>query len=283
MRKVLVLGLGHVGKALARNLRASGVTVVGTTTTPAKLDGLLGYADEVHVVRGTDRARVREIGSACDAVVVTVAPNVRQARNREEREATYRDALVASCESAVGACPRVLFLSSFSVYGHGGPGSAPIDETSEVRNLTEPSARYYSEAERLVLSSPQGCVLRLPDIYGAPGDLSFADRVRLAHEIMHGRGPFSADALLYIIHFEDVVAAAEHALRQQLAGIFNVCVNDTVPATNAEVFGELCRRHGLPPLEFLGQIKAPTRAISASKLYATGYRPTHTDPNYPLR
>ena len=283
MNKVLILGLGHVGKALAQRLRAEGVTVVGTTTTPDKVEGLKAFADEGQVARGTDAEKIREIAAGVDAIVTTVAPNVRQARNREEREATYRDALVASCESAAAACPRVLFLSSFSVYGDGGAGEAPIDEATPVSNTEEPSARYYSEAEQVVLASPQGGVLRLPDIYGAPGDLSFAERVKLAHEIMGGKGPFSADARLYIIHFEDVVAAAHHALSQELTGVYNVCVNDGVPPTNAEVFGTLADRVGVPRLEFLGQIKAPTRKISAEKLYATGWRPEHTDPEFPLR
>ena len=35
----------------------------------------------------------------------------------------------------------------------------------------------------------------------------------------------------------------------------------------------------MPPLEFLDQIKAPLKRISAEKLYATGYRVQHPDPN----
>lgn len=283
MRQVLILGLGHVGKALAARLRAEGVKVRGTTTTPSKVEVLRESADEVHVVRGNDSERVRQIGADCDAIVVTVAPNVRQARTREEREATYRDALLTSCESAAAANPRVLFLSSFSVYGDGGPGSGPITEETAVRNEAEPSARYYSLAEQAVLASGKGCVLRLPDIYGAPGDMSFPQRVKLAHEIMQGRVPFGADAPLYIIHFQDVVAAAQHALSRNLTGIYNVCVDQGLPKTNAEIFGELCRRQNLPALEFLGQIKAPNRRISAQKLYATGYAPAHTDPDHPLQ
>ena len=283
MKQLLILGLGHVGKALAQRFRAEGVRVIGTTTTPGKVEALREFADDVHVVRGNEAARIREIGAGCDAIVATVAPNVRQARNREEREATYRDALVASCESATGANPRVLFLSSFSVYGDGGPGNEAITEATPVSNKIEPSARYYSEAEKLVLSTGQGCVLRLPDIYGAPGDMSYTQRVKLAHEIMGGKGPFSGDARLYIIHFLDVVAAAEHALRKNLTGIYNVCDNQVLPRTNAEVFDELCRRNGLAPLEFLGQIKAPTRPISAQKIADTGYRTAHTDPDHPLR
>jgi nucleoside-diphosphate-sugar epimerase len=283
MQRYLILGLGHVGKALSQRLRATGARVVGTTTTAAKVDELRAYADEVRVLKGGDREAVLAAAAGADAIVVTVAPNVRQARTREEREASYRDTLVASCESAAAAAPRVLFLSSFSVYGDGGPGSGPITEDTPRRNEEEPSARFYGQAERAVLASAEGCVLRLPDIYGAPGDLSFPERVQLAHKLMQGRGPFSADALLYVIHFQDVVAAAEHALIHSLRGIYNVCYHPTVPPTNSEVFDELCRRQGLAPLQFLGQIKAPTRPISAQKLYDTGYRPTHTDPGYPLR
>lgn len=283
MKKVLIIGLGHVGKALALRLREDGVQVVGTTTTPAKVDDLKNFADAVHVARGTDSDKIKQIASDCDAIITTVAPNVRQATNREEREATYHDALVASCNSAAAASPRVLFLSSFSVYGDGGEGSEPISEDTPTGNLEEPSARYYRQAEEAVLANAEGCVLRLPDIYGAPGDLSFAARVKLAHEIMGGKGPFSADAPLYIIHYQDVVAAAYHALKNQLTGIFNVCVNDGVPKSNQEVFDILAEREGLPKLEFLGQIKAPNRKISADKLYASGWRPQHTDPEHPLK
>lgn len=282
MKKLLILGLGHVGKALALRFRSEGVKVIGTTTTPAKVNALRDYADEIHVLRGTDTKGIAAVGASCDAIVVTVAPKVRESRTPEERADTYRDTLVASCQSAAVANPRVVFISSFSVYGDGGPGSEPITEETEVRNITEPSARYYSQAERMMLSTGQSCVLRVPDIYGAPGDLSFADRVRLAHQIMHGRVPFGGDALLYTIHFEDVVGAAEHVLRNKLTGIYNVCVDDRLPKTNTVVFGELCLRHGLPKLEFLGQIKAPTRRISAHKIHATGYTPTHTDPDFAL-
>lgn len=283
MKRCLILGLGHVGKALAGRLRAQGVEVIGTTTTPAKVEALKAHADAVHVLRGSDAEAIRQLAQDVDAIVTTVAPNVRQARTREEREATYRDALVVSCESAAAAHPRVLFLSSFSVYGDGGPGESPITEETPVGNAIEPSARYYAQAEAAVLKGDQGCVLRLPDIYGAPGDLSFADRVRLAHEIMGGTGPFSADALLYIIHFEDVVAAAEHVLMNGLTGIYNVCDDASLPRRNAEVFDTLCERQGLAPLRFLGQIKAPTRAISAARLRASGWQATHTDPDFPLR
>jgi hypothetical protein len=35
----------------------------------------------------------------------------------------------------------------------------------------------------------------------------------------------------------------------------------------------------MPLLEFLDQIKAPLKKISAEKIYGTGYRVLHPDPN----
>lgn len=281
--QILILGLGNVGKALASRLREEDHTVIGTTTTPEKREALLEFADEVHVLRGSDAGKLASAAAGCDAIVATVAPNVRQARNLEEREATYREALVDSCENAAQSCDRVIFLSSFSVYGDGGPGTNPISEDTPTSNHEEPSSKYYQMAEQAVLAKPGGCVLRLPDIYGAPGDLSFPDRVRLGHQLMGGKVPFGPDAPLYCIHYLDVVEAARHVLAEGLNGVFNVCDNDKLPESNRTVFDAICEREGLEPLEFLDQIKAPNRRISAQKLYDSGYRIVHSDLEHPMK
>ena len=276
---IFILGMGHVGKALAARLRADGHRVTGSTTTPDKVAELEQHADRVVVLRGSETSRLAEAARGCDAIIVTVAPNVRNTRTVEERHQHYADVLVASCHSARLACPRVIFLSSFSVYGDGGSEEGPVSEETPTGNSEEPSSRYYQAAEREVLSNPEGCVLRFRDMYGAPGDLSFSQRVAMCHEYFGGKAIFSADAPLYAIHFEDVVNAVIHALDKQLHGIFNVCDNDSLPGTNKQVFDAICRENDLPLLEFLDQIKAPLKKISAARLYATGYRVTHPDPN----
>ena len=48
---------------------------------------------------------------------------------------------------------------------------------------------------------------------------------------------------------------------------------------SGQVFDAICAEEGLEPLEFLNQIKAPLRKISARKLYDTGDRVTYPDPN----
>jgi len=277
--KILILGMGHVGKALAARLRAMGHEVVGTTTTQDKVTELEQYADQVRVLRGSETDKVAAAATGCDAVIITVAPNVKNTRTIEERHEHYKDVLVDSCASAAAACDRLIFLSSFSVYGDGGSGPEPVSENTPTANREEPSSRYYQEAEEKVLASPHGCVLRFPDMYGAPEDLSFAQRVAMCHEYFGGKAIFSAGAPLYAIHFEDVIEAVLHSLSNDLSGIYNVCDNDNTPATNREVFDAICADSGLAPLEFLDQIKAPLKKISAAKLYESGFRVRHDDPN----
>lgn len=277
--KVLILGLGHVGKAVAAKLKKDGHTVVGTTTTPAKVAELETLVDQVFVLKGAETDKVAAAAQGCDAIIATVAPNVRNTRTKEEREVHYHEALELSCQSAAQACPRVIFLSSFSVYGDGGEDSAPISELTPTSNHEEPSSKYYQKAEQKVLANTQGCVLRFPDMYGAPGDIDFPQRVKMAIEYFGGKAIFGADAPLYAIHFDDVVSSVYHALSNDLTGTYNVCDNDNIPETNKTVFDAICDDNDWLRLEFLNQIKAPNRKISADKFYATGYKVAHGDPN----
>lgn len=277
--RILILGLGNIGKGLAGALKKRGHELVGTTTTPSKVAALGDVVDDVAVLFGHEAEKLSAAAADCDAIVVTVAPDVRKSGSIEEREKHYREVLVQSCENAVTACPRVIFASSFSVYGDGGDGEAPIDESTPCGNDEEPSSKYYQLAEQAVLGSTAGCVLRFPDMYGAPGDLSYPDRVRLVHQYMGGKTVFGADAPLYCIHYLDVVAALEHALVEDLAGVYNVCDNDNLPYSNKVVFDAICDAEGIDRIEFLNQIMAPNRKISAQKIYDTGYRVERPDPN----
>ncbi|MCC5825014.1 NAD-dependent epimerase/dehydratase family protein [Alkalimonas sp.] len=274
-----ILGLGHIGKALAKALKQQGHRVSGSTTSPEKVAALSELVDAVHVLKGEESDKLRQAAAGCDLIIVTVAPNVRQTRTREERETHYHQVLELSCRHAAAACQRVIFLSSFSVYGDGGNGTDPISENTPTANHDEPSSKYYQAAEQAVLQHRSGCVLRYPDMYGAPGDLDFPARVRMALDYFGGKTVFSADAPLYAIHFDDVVRSVLHAIEQQLSGIYNVCDNERVPYSNQQVFDAICRHHGWPELTYSGQILAPNRKISADKLYATGFRVQQPDPN----
>ena len=97
---IFILGMGHVGKALAVRLRGAGHTVMGSTTTPGKVEELEQYADRVAVLKGSETERLVEAAEGCDAIIVTVAPNVKNTRTIEERHQHYNEVLVQSCASA---------------------------------------------------------------------------------------------------------------------------------------------------------------------------------------
>ncbi|GAB3096353.1 NAD-dependent epimerase/dehydratase family protein [Aestuariicella hydrocarbonica] len=277
--KILILGMGHIGKALATTLRQQGHVVTGTTTTPAKVESLQQCADEIIVLQGSDRDAVIDAARSVDYVIITVAPNVKNTKTIEERHQHYQQTLLETCRNVADSETPSLFCSSFSVYGDGTQVEQDITEDSPTANHEEPSSKYYQLAEAEVLRHEKGCVLRFPDMYGAPGDMSFSERVKMAHEFFGGKILFGREALLYSIHFEDVVQAILHALEKQLNGIYNVCDNLSLPGTNAEVFDAICREQGLSDLEYTNHIKAPSQRISADKLYASGYSVQHSDPN----
>ena len=94
--RLLVMGLGNIGRELSTRLRDAGHYVVGTTTTEAKVEALSEIVDEVAVLYGHEADKLKAAAEGCDCIVVTVAPNAQKSRTPEEREAQYRQVLVDS-------------------------------------------------------------------------------------------------------------------------------------------------------------------------------------------
>ncbi|MGK0498578.1 MAG: nucleoside-diphosphate-sugar epimerase [Oceanicoccus sp.] len=275
--KILIMGMGNVGRALAQKLRDAGHQVIGTTIDEAEIPMLQKYADDIHVLFGSETEKVKAAAEGCDAIVLTVAPNVKNTRTVEERHHHYNEVLVKSALSAADACDRVLYCCSFSVYGDGS-GHDPITEETPVSNQDEPSALYFYKGEQAALSKGQGCSLRFPDMYGAPDDYSYPERVKLSHEFFGGKAMFLPNAPLYAIHYLDVVEALFHAVQTNLVGVFNVCDNEHMPKTNKEVFDEVADNMNLGRLDFTGEIAAPVNRISADKFFDTGFELNTPDP-----
>jgi nucleoside-diphosphate-sugar epimerase len=276
--RVMVLGAGNVGLEVASRARALGWQVVATTTTPGRVEELSAYADEVAVLVGSDAAAVKAAAAGCDAILVAASPRIMQSVTVEDRARSYRDVLVASCESAAAACDRVVFLSSISVYGDGTQTTG--DElTEDVARTTsdEPSSVYFGMAEDAALAAGRGTVLRLADVHGHPRDIDYTARVRMVHEHMGGSTSFSGDGKLHRVHVDDVARAVLYVLEHDLYGMYN-CVPDLVPApTNKDAFDLLADRAGLPHIEFRDELKTPTQQVSSAKLRGTGFVFEHPD------
>lgn len=277
--RVLCIGSGLVGSRFGQMAREAGHTVVGTTTTPEKVDGLAGVFDEVRVLRGADADAVADAAIGCDAVVVTAGPSAAQAMTREDRAASYREILVETARSVVAAPgdPHLVMLSALSVYGDAANHLAVIDEDAPTTDSDDPSPAMFLAAERTYRDSAVGrtTVLRCADIYGAE-DPPVEAKVKMAHEMLGGSVPFGGEALFYRVAVADVAAAVLFSLEHDLVGTFNL-THAAVPASNRELFDRVGSSQGFGPLEFRDEIAAPSAPISTERLRAAGFTPSATE------
>jgi nucleoside-diphosphate-sugar epimerase len=266
----VIIGCGTIGMELARTWMAAGHEVIGTTTTAQRLAEVARVCKEAVQLDGTDRERVAATVTDAHVVVLAARPRIRDSMTRTGRAAEYRSTLVGSAHSVVAAHRRVVFLSSTAVYGDGGAGTGPVDEQSPRSIDLEPATQHYSGAERVVLQSGHGLVLRLPDVYGPANEVEDEARLRLGHEL-GGALPVAGDALHYWIDYRQAAAATAFAVAHGLTGIYNAVPDASVPPTFAERFDRLADEVALPHLRFTAEIKTPTRPISSAKLRAAGF------------
>lgn len=277
--KVLVIGAGFVGSAVAAQLAQAGHEVTVTATSSEKVATLRERFGRAAVVRGSDLASVQAAVADQDVVVVSAGPSAQGSMTPEGRAATYRDVLVTTAENVVASVApgtRVVALSSLSVYGDAANHLTFIDETAPTTTSTDPSPSNFLAMERVYATlGERAVVFRCGDIFGL-GDPPIEAKVKMAHEYLAGSVPFSGEALLYRLHVEDATDAVVHAVvTPELAGVFNLTHPDT-PPTNARLFDQISAAQGLPPLEYRNEIASPAVPISVSRLADAGFTATRS-------
>ncbi len=276
--RVLIVGCGLVGKELARQLRAEGHVVVGTTTTPGKVELLRDVCDEVAVLTGSETEKVHQAALGADAIVVAAGPAAAQAMTIEQRQRTYRQVLLDTAESvsSVPGEPYLVMLSSLSVYGDAANHLDVIDESSPLTTDDDPSPAMFQAAERAYRAAAEDrlAVLRLADVTGGD-DPPIMDKLRMAHQVLGGSVPFFEDALFYRVHMLDVVDAVKFAIDRRVVGTYNL-THEEIPPAMQPYFDALCELDGLPPLTYRNELKAPSKPVSVDALLSTGFRLTHT-------
>lgn len=276
--RLMVLGCGNVGLEVTERAKGRGWEVVATTTSSGRVEELSKYADDVVVLEGKDAAAVAAAAKGCDAILVSASPRIMSSVTVEDRANSYREVLVASCESAAAVCDQIIFMSSVSVYGDGTQESRDfLDEETPRTTSDEPSSVYFAMAEDAALRAPQGVVLRLADVHGGPNDMDYTSRVKMVHQYMGGGTDFAPDGKLHRVHVDDVANAVIYALENKLTGAYN-CVPDVVPApTNKEAFDAIADNAGLERIEFRDKLRTPTQQVSSAKLRAAGFVFEHPD------
>lgn len=273
--KLLIIGCGQAGLEVAKQAKAKGWEVIGTTTSDRRVAEIEAVADKAVILRGSDTDKVKAAAEGVDAVLVSVSPPAVQSATVEQRKKLYQEVLEESGKSAAAAAERVVFMSSISVYGDGKqePGDKLTETTPRATDNGEPSTTYFAAGEDPILALPKGSVMRLPDIYQHPSD--FGDRVKLAHEYMNHSVPFDEADRYHPINVVDVARAAIHILENDLYGAYNVVPDEEPAPTVGEFWHKVADKTGQDRLEFRGEIRTPIQPASSEKFRATGFTFQH--------
>ena len=241
-RKIGIVGCGYVGSAVGAALAKLGHDVLGTTTSPDRVEVLRDQGIKPAIVRLDQRQDLQRVLLDREIVILTVSAGQGGQTYRE----VYLDGvghLLAAVESA--AAERIIYTSSTSVYGQQDGGW--VNEESPTEPKSE-SGRILLDAERALLDESKtaglkASILRLSGIYG-PGRAPADWAARWA-----GKERSDGAAYLNLIHRDDIVAAMLALVNQPYHGVLNLTCDE--PAVRSELYDRLLADLGLPAVRWV--------------------------------
>lgn len=248
--RIVIVGCGYVGRALGEVLHREGHHVIGTTTSPDRLDELRQSGITPCVLDIADRDQLRQVLSDCDGVYLTLAP--------KKSGVDYRSIYLEAQESLLSVLPsttirRIIYTSSTRVYGQDDGSwvdedspTEPQDEKGQV--LLEVEKRLLGAASDSVRGDSVGSdpcsvsILRLSGIVGPRRDP--ADRIRkLAGTCRHDGNQF-----INLIHRDDIVAVLHKILEISHTGVLNL--SDGKPIQRRELYDRVLKEAGLAAIDW---------------------------------
>lgn len=219
--KLLILGGGFTGAAVARCALARGINVTATTRSEARAGSLRALGATPLVAPAVDERTLQGHVDEDTCVLVTMPPD------------GVTDASLAASLAPLRAA-AVAYVSSTAVYG-GAIGR--VDETTPTdRTAARAAPRLDAEA---AWQRAGASVLRAPGIYGPGRGL----HLRLARGEVRLAGP--GGNAISRVHVDDLAAAILAVLQARSKGEVFV-VGDAEPAPHADVVGFLCDALGIP-------------------------------------
>jgi nucleoside-diphosphate-sugar epimerase len=263
--RLLILGGGFTGTAVARSACARGLSVRATTRDPARGAQLraLGITPIVAASFAAgdsgDSGSAKDVGAALaidadTAVLVTIPPDGETDRALAPHLARARS---------------VAYVSSSVVYGDAqgrvDEATATVGATPQALAAASPRARARIEAEA-IYRDLGATIVRAPAIYGPGRGL----HLRLARGTLRLAG--DGHNVVSRVHVEDLASALlELLVRGTREALF--VSGDRLPAPHVEVVRFVCEALKLPmpahvPAEQADETLRHARALDPSRLYA---------------
>ena len=240
--RLFCFGLGHSGRALARELLSLGWRVAGTSRSQAGLAALGAL--------GVEAVSFGQVSEAALAGTTHLLSSVPPDEEGDPVLARYGSALTRLAPALDWAG----YLSTTGVYGDSGGGW--VDEGSPLAPSGLRQARRVA-AERAWAAALPVHIFRLAGIYGPGRSALDQVRTKTAKRIDKPGHVFSR------IHVDDISNVLIASIARPAPGaIYNVC--DDLPAEPAEVVVEACRLLGVEPPPLVPFDAAGLSAMAAS-------------------
>lgn len=254
-QRVLVIGCGYVGAALAYSLVRSGHDVTGTTTTHKRMASLEDRGVRAALLELPHVDRLCELAVDRDVVFLTLAPKHKGIDYR----AVYVEA--AKCLNQAlrdTAVRHVLYTSSTRVYGQS--EGRWVDEDSPTE-ATDANRQALIEAERVLLEGTQSpystervvTVLRLGGLVGGARAAGLKRLCRRDPTVriraMSGSTREDGEHYLNLVHRDHVTSALVRLMAKPYQGVLNL--TDDGPVLRRIYYDEILSRLDQPPIRWL--------------------------------
>lgn len=253
--RLFVFGLGYVGEAFARALRARGWDIAASARSPEQVASL--RAAGIEAADPADREAMARAMRGVNAVLITSPPG--------PDGCAALESVIPALAQAQAFPDWIGYLSTTGVYGDF--EGRWVFETSPLRaQSVEGARRVGAERDWRQVGRGMGLTVttfRLPGIYG-PGRSAF-DRLRAGE----GRRIVKPGQVFSRVHRDDIVSGLLASLDQPRAGgIYNLC--DDEPAPPQDVIEYAARLLGVPvppdlPFDALGLSPATRRFYAENK------------------
>ena len=270
--RLFVFGLGYVGAAFAKALRARGWAVAASARDPGQVEAL--RAQGVEAVDPANRDAMARALTGVNAILITAPPG--------PDGCPALESIVPALARAQAFPDWIGYLSTTGVYGDF--DGRWVFETSPLKaQSVEGARRVGAERDWQEVGRGMGLtvtVFRLPGIYG-PGR-SALDRLRAGE----GRRIVKPGQVFSRIHVDDIVSGLLASLdKPRAGGVYNLV--DDEPAPPQDVMEHAARLLGAPvppdlPFNELGLSPATRRFYAENKRVSNarakaelGWRPAY--------
>ena len=257
-KRIVVLGCGWLGTAIAKSLKSAGFSLIGSTTTSSRFKDLSEMGIEpVLIDLGNHPENLRDVLTGARWIILSTPPGPLASAG------TALTSVLATMEDC-----KIIMISSTSVY----PGSRePVQEEDAIHRTSPHSGVDLLSLEDSIRSVIPAIVLRLGGLYG-PG--------RHPGGFLAGKNGLSnGNAPVNLIHQEDVVCIVSEIIARDISpDIFNA-VAPQHPARET-FYRKAALSAGVTPPEFSGEENPDGyKLVDSSRLMdVLGYTFRHPDP-----